>query len=200
MSNKFSDSNSQNLIRLKSRRRRKQLGRLKRERASAIIADKITSANFFQRVSHIGCYLSIGDEVDTSAIISRAWRMKKRIFVPLITNSNKMKFRELSANCDARPNRFGIMEPSTGEFISPRQLDIVLTPGAAFDATGNRIGMGGGYFDRTFSFLANRQHFLRPKLIGLAFDCQVVEKIPANPWDIRVFCTITEGGHTNAKD
>ena len=70
-------------------------------------------------------------------------------------------------------------------------LDVVITPLVAFDEYGHRIGMGGGYFDRTFSFLGNRQSWFHPKLVGLAFACQKVEKIQPNPWDIRLFCTIS---------
>jgi 5-formyltetrahydrofolate cyclo-ligase len=68
----------------------------------------------------------------------------------------------------------------------------VLTPLVAFDEQHNRIGMGGGYYDRSFAFLKNRKQLIQPKLIGLAFDCQRVEKITANPWDIRLYSVITE--------
>ena len=118
--------------------------------------------------------------------------MKKKIFAPVITKNNEMLFREVSANSDVLDNEYGIPEPVSGNFLSPRKLDIVITPLLAFDDQRNRIGMGGGYFDRTFSFLSQRSNFVKPKLIGVAFDFQKVEKISANPWDIRVFCTITE--------
>jgi 5-formyltetrahydrofolate cyclo-ligase len=163
-----------------------------RQRASRIITDKIVRANFFQRARTIGCYLPTEVEVDTGPIFLRAWRMKKRIFAPVITKNDGMQFREVSVNSDLLDNEFGIPEPVAGDFVPARKLDIVVTPLVAFDDMRNRIGMGGGYFDRTFSFLGRRECFVRPKLIGVAFNFQKVEKITANPWDIRVFCTITE--------
>jgi 5-formyltetrahydrofolate cyclo-ligase len=192
MSNNSKPPPPQNEIRREAKLKRQNLSADYREHASKIICNKVVRSNFFRRAESIGCYLSNEMEVDTRAIILRAQHMKKRIFAPVITETCLMKFRELSAICDAQQNRFGIMEPVSGEFFSPSQLDIVLTPGVAFDDSGNRIGMGKGYFDRTFSFLATRNEFFRPKLIGLAFECQKVEKITANPWDIRVFCTFTE--------
>ena len=118
--------------------------------------------------------------------------MKKRIFAPVTTETGKLFFRKVSANCDVLRNKYGIPEPRDGALIAPQNLDLVLVPGVAFDYEGNRIGMGGGYFDRTFSFLAARKKFFRPKLVGLAYHCQMFEKIPTNPWDLRVFCTFTD--------
>jgi 5-formyltetrahydrofolate cyclo-ligase len=132
------------------------------------------------------------DEVDTWLLIERAWRMKKRVFAPVVEKNFAMKFCEVTAKSTLVANRYGLPEARDGATIEPRALDVVVTPVVAFDADGNRIGMGGGYFDRTFFFLKNRQHLFHPKLIGLAFACQRVEKIAANPWDIRVFRVIDE--------
>jgi 5-formyltetrahydrofolate cyclo-ligase len=192
MSNESQAALHKSRIRREAIRRRKELDASTRDEASTVIAHKLTSRGFFRRARTIGCYLSIDAEVDTTEIILRALAMKKRIFAPVIEKSLRMCFKEVSANCDVLPNRFGIMEPSSGARMSAHKLDIVVTPCVAFDAMGNRVGMGGGYFDRTFSFQQNRQSYFRPKLIGVAFDCQKVEKITANPWDIRVFCTVTE--------
>ena len=89
-------------------------------------------------------------------------------------------------------NRFGIWQPLSGRSLDVCELDVVVTPLVAFDQNGNRIGMGGGYFDRTFAFLRHRDNWLRPKLIGVAFECQQVEEISPNPWDIRLFRIFTE--------
>ena len=103
-----------------------------------------------------------------------------------------MLFRETLPGTDLVRSDFGLWEPASGTLIDASKLDVVVTPLVAFDVQRNRIGMGGGYFDRTFAFLGGRTHWLRPKLIGVAFECQRVQKITGNPWDIRVFRVLTE--------
>lgn len=131
------------------------------------------------------------DEVATDAIFSRSWTTGKRIFAPLILPGRQMLFREVLRETPLKKNTFGLWEPKSGEFIDPRALDFVVTPVVAFDAKGNRIGMGGGYFDRCFSFLQHREKWLRPKLVGIAFACQEAEQIAPNPWDIRLYRTFS---------
>ncbi len=135
------------------------------------------------------------DEVDTAAIVLRSWRAKKRIFAPVIGLQGIMTFRELLPKSPLMQNSFGLWEPSTGKEISPKKIDTVITPLVAFDDQLNRIGMGGGYFDRCFAFLKHRQNWRRPKLIGIAFACQKAEKIVPNPWDIPLYRVITDADH-----
>jgi 5-formyltetrahydrofolate cyclo-ligase len=182
----------QNEIRNHGRTARSSLSRDERDDASEKIAENVIHSSWFQRSKYVACYLPIPGEVDTWRVIARAWRMKKRIFAPVVKKSGRMMFREITAESDLYMNHYGLYEPSDGESITARKLDIVITPLVAFDSHNHRIGMGGGYFDRTFSFLSHRNTFLRPKLIGVAFACQEVEKIPPNPWDIRLFRVITE--------
>ncbi|MDH3439508.1 MAG: 5-formyltetrahydrofolate cyclo-ligase [Gammaproteobacteria bacterium] len=179
-------------MRRQCRNARASLTEEDRDLKSQLICEKVTSAAWFRRAAYIGCYLPLTDEVDTWAIIARAWTMKKRIFAPVIEKNRQMQFQEIGAETELRRNRLGLLEPQSGDIVSARTLDIVLTPVVAFDPQNNRVGMGGGYFDRTFSFLRHRNRWLHPKIVGLAFACQKVEKIPPNPWDIRLFCAITE--------
>ena len=159
--------------------------------ASDIINQKVVNASWFRRAEHIACYLAAPDEVNTWDIISRGWRMKKRIFCPIVEKKSRMQFREIRQESILRPNRFGLLEPVEGEIVTARMLDIVITPVVAFDDENHRIGKGGGYFDQTFAFLKQRESWFHPKVVGLAFACQKVEEIPPNPWDIRLFCTIS---------
>ena len=132
------------------------------------------------------------DEVDTRPIIARAWRANKRVFVPVTHCSGEMFFREIRTDTTLQRNQMSIWEPVTGEIVAPRALQIVVTPTVAFDRNFNRIGMGGGFYDRCFAFLRHRKHWLRPKLMGVAFKCQEVEKISPNAWDIRLYRIFTE--------
>lgn len=161
-----------------------------------MITDRFLGSRYFLQSDTIACYVSTWDEVDTSAIIERAWRAKKRIFLPVMTAHDHMFFRQTLPGTGLSQNEFGLWEPVSGKVIDARELDVVVTPLVAFDDQNNRIGMGGGYFDRTFAFLARRNHWLRPKLIGVAFECQRVQKIARNPWDIGVFGVFTESGQT----
>ena len=178
--------------RIAGKNARRQLSNAQRDKYSDAIADRVIRAAWFQRASYVGCYLPTIDEVNTWEIIARAWLMGKRVFVPVVEKKQKMQFRELTPETDLRPASWGLLEPSDGEIASARMLDVVITPVVAFDKDNHRIGMGGGYFDRTFAFLRHRSNWRRPRLIGLAFDCQQVEKIRPNPWDIRVFTIVTE--------
>lgn len=179
-------------VRNASRAARAGLSAAERELASKNIADAVVRSSWFRRSRFIACYLPMPEEVDTWMLIGRAWRMKKRIFAPIIEKNFTMRFREITAESELAVNWYGLAEPTHGQFISPRKLDLVITPVVAFDAKCNRIGMGGGYFDRAFAFLRHRKYLLRPKLVGVAFTCQRVEKIAPNPWDIRLFRVVDE--------
>lgn len=183
-------------LRREMRARRAGLDDETRERASRRIAGTVVHAGFFSRARSIACYLPMGEEVDTWPIIARAWRRKKRIFVPLTVRDRVLIFREVTPDSDLVHNEWGLLEPASGDVIEPKKLDLVLAPLVAFDGERHRIGMGGGYYDRTFAFMHERRRRFRPKLVGLAFDCQRTEKIVVNPWDITLHRVITESGPT----
>ena len=156
------------------------------------ICHRFLNSGLFFRAKNIACYLSTANEVDTSLIFERAWKAKKRIFVPIVEKRSKMRFVQIKRNTRLERNQNGIWEPVSGNGISRAELDVVVTPLVVFDRKLNRIGMGGGYFDRYFSFLKCNRKWFRPKLVGFAFECQKVEQIGPNPWDIRLYRVITE--------
>ena len=168
------------------------MGDVDRADASRKINERFLNSRHFLGSNTIACYVATWDEVDTNSIIERAWRANKRVFAPVISAPGEMTFTQLLPETTLVRNRFGLWEPVSGIQIEPSDLDVVATPLVAFDHQCNRIGMGGGYFDRTFAFLRGRHSWLRPKLIGLAFDCQKVEKITPNPWDIRLYRVFSE--------
>jgi 5-formyltetrahydrofolate cyclo-ligase len=174
-------------LRSRALKARRSMSDSAREIASQIICDKVLRSRHFLAAKNVGLYLPMRDEVDPSEIIERAWRANKRVFCPVIGANGQMNFHYLGRDTALLRNSFGIWEPVNDQIISPRQLDIVITPLVAFDKNRNRIGMGGGYFDRCFAFLRHRKNWLRPKLIGVAYGCQKVEKIQPNPWDIRLY-------------
>ena len=175
-----------------AKRKRADLQAADRASASRRICDRFLNSRYFLSSHSIACYIASANEVDTAAIIERAWRAKKRVFVPVVHSNGNMSFCRLRADTNLVRNRFGLWEPENAPAIRSKSLDVVVTPVVAFDRQCNRIGMGGGYFDRTFAYLHNRKFWHRPKLVGLAFDCQEVEKISPNPWDIPLSCVLTE--------
>lgn len=93
-----------------------------------------------------------------------------------------------------KPNQYGISEPDIpiSHQLKPIELDIVLMPLVAFDLNGNRLGMGGGFYDRSFSFLMRRKSNKKPRLIGVAYDFQEIETLDSDSWDVPLDAVVTE--------
>jgi 5-formyltetrahydrofolate cyclo-ligase len=185
-------TNAMNELRSNALRARREMNVEERAIASQIICDKVTRSRDFLSAKFVACYLPMPDEVDVRLVIERGWRANKRIFVPITHNSGEMFFREIRPDTTLVRNSMSIWEPESGDSVSPRALQLVVTPTVVFDSSNHRIGMGGGYYDRCFSFLRHRRSWLKPKLVGVAFNCQKVEKISPNIWDIRLYRTISE--------
>lgn len=165
-----------------------------RANLSAAIQRRFLRSRLFFASTRLGCYIAMDDEVDTSLIIERAWRAGKALYVPVTGRHGSMDFVRLDRDSKLERKALGVWEPAGGEAISSRELDVVVTPLAAFDCERNRIGMGGGFFDRHFAYLMNRDVWLHPKLVGLAFACQRVEPIDKDVWDVSMYRVIDENG------
>ena len=117
--------------------------------------------------------------------------LKKRgfcVYLPILAGE-KLKFAKIGKYF--KKNRFGINEPINTPLMGAHQMDLILMPLVGFDKYKNRLGMGGGFYDKTLSFQKNRLNYRVPKLFGLAFDCQEVEQLDKMPWDIPVDGIIT---------
>jgi len=185
-------THSSNELRERGQTARNEIPEELHSKYSLRICYRFLNSGLFFRAKNIACYLASRSEVDTSLIFERAWRAKKRIYVPIIEKHGQMRFVQIKRNTRLERNHFGIWEPVSGTDISSTELDVVVTPLVAFDEKLNRIGMGGGYFDRYFSFLKSNQQWLKPKLVGFAFECQKIEKIAPNHWDIPLYRVLTE--------
>ena len=187
-----SSAQSQSVIRAEAKRKRAQLSSEQRQEASNKIAEKLFATALFRRSNNIACYVSMETEVSTWPIIERAWQQNKRIFAPITEKNFVMQFRQFDDESELFTNSFGLREPRHGRPARIDEFELVIVPLVAFDSHRNRIGMGGGYYDRALSFFADNTEITKPALIGLAFDCQKVEVILPNPWDIRLFQVYTE--------
>jgi 5-formyltetrahydrofolate cyclo-ligase len=180
------------------RRRRRALTRAERAVCAGRAAHHLSTTSLFLRSQRIACYLAHEGELDPSPLMSRAWTLGKTVYLPVLRflGGPHLWFAPYRAGDDLRPNRFGIPEPvqPSSEMVRARDIDLMLMPLVAFDARGNRLGMGGGFYDRTLSFLWHHRHRHRPRLVGLAYDFQQVPELTVFPWDVPLQGIVTESG------
>lgn len=163
--------------------------------AAAKAAAKILSAHeFFKKNSNIAIYLARDDEFEAKPIIEEIWRAEKKCFLPVLSQVREkvLDFARYESNDVLQPNRYQILEPKNTESIATGNLDVVLMPLVGFDLRGNRLGMGGGYYDRTFEFLLGKKYLAKPLLIGLAYALQQVDELPRDNWDVPLDGILTE--------
>jgi len=146
------------------------------------------------RGQRIAAYLTNDGEIDPLPLLEHLWSSGKQIYLPVLVpfSPQKLWFARFDRNDMLAINRFGIAEPVKRELIKPCALDLVLAPLVAFDTAGHRIGMGGGFYDRTFAFLQRRQYWRKPVLFGLAYEFQKQARIKPNEWDVPLGAIATE--------
>lgn len=150
----------------------------------------------FRQSQRIAFYYAMRGEMDSTPILQLALQAGKSTYLPILSHypANRLWFAPYSHSKKFTINCFGIPEPrfKHRQLIKPWALDMVFVPLIAFDRMGHRIGMGGGYYDRTFAYRKLRSQLQGPKLIGLAHEFQLVSKLSTNPWDIPLDAVITE--------
>ena len=151
---------------------------------AALVCEKASRLDAFQRAENIFLYLATGSELCTTRLLSIARRMGKKILLPRVLDGEIMEAALLDGQ-GLREGAFHIWEP-VGPSVT--NIDIAFVPGTVFDKNRNRIGYGKGYYDR---FLQKHSGIYK---VGLAYDCQVVENITADPTDIPMDILLTEMG------
>jgi 5-formyltetrahydrofolate cyclo-ligase len=184
-------------LRRQLRARRRAVAPAERRRAARHLAWRVESAGWLRAGGRLGLYLALPEEIDTAALLARALARHCRVFLPRVIDyrRHRMRFLPLSparSGTGLRRGRYGILEPGDGIPVNVRRLDVLLMPLVGFDAQGNRIGMGKGFYDRALAFRRLRRTVARPLLVGLAFECQRVDALPARPHDIPLDWLVTE--------
>jgi 5-formyltetrahydrofolate cyclo-ligase len=154
---------------------------------------RLWSLPILARARNLALYLPVGGELDCTPLAVQAWQRGRAVFLPVITGAT-LRFAPFNPESELQPNCFGIPEPATSvrHWRTARQLDVIVAPLVAFDFQGHRLGMGGGYYDRTLAFLMRRPCSRRPHFVALAFEMQRTSTVPSDPWDVCLDAVVTE--------
>lgn len=171
--------------------RRESLSTAEVEEKSRAITFRLLAMPVFQQAKTVMAYIQFRREVQTTAIIAAALQAGKRVAVPVTDTVGKRLIPSLLCDPerDLAPGAYGILEPKP-EAIRPLvagEIDLVLVPGVVFDLHCNRIGYGGGYYDRFLPSTGKNCCWL-----ALAFELQLVERIPVEEFDLPVHMVVTE--------
>ena len=188
----WSSGLSRTELRQALRKRRQALGAEEQAEAAKGLLQQLLKRADYRNSQSIALYLAHDGEISPEHVARDAWEQGKQCFLPVLDPNDKsrMLFQAYHSDTVLVANRFNISEPelNLAECIDPEKLDLVLMPLTGFDARGGRLGMGGGFYDRTFSFVGENCTLM---LLGLAHECQRVAKMPVAEWDVPVQGVIT---------
>ena len=174
------------------------LGPAERAAAEHAIRATLVRLGVFHRGAHVAVYVPMRGEVDLRPCLGVARRHGSHLYVPRVVSRRRrqMLFAPWTEGGTRRTNAFGILEPGSAAGARPViGLDAVVLPLVGFDSSGNRLGMGAGFYDRALRRRLDRSvTWRRPRLIGVAYACQQLPVIPASPWDVPLDLVVTERG------
>ncbi len=154
--------------------------------ASSQIVGNFQRLNAFPTASTVALYKSIHGEVDLESLFSICWNAGKRTCIPLFNAQAKLyEMAEVTAETPYSIGHYGIREPRSASLLPMDQVDLIAVPGVAFDRAGNRLGRGGGYYDRLLNGFSG-------VAAAVTFDFQILTKVPAEMHDKPVDHLVTE--------
>lgn len=163
---------------------------------SAALRSLVEARREYQLATHVAAYIAIRGEIDLAPLIKSGFSGGKQFYLPVLRGS-AMYFAPWSPDKPLEKKGFGLLEPDAdpANYISPSQLDLVLTPLVVFDDKCNRIGQGGGFYDRTFAHKIGGPgsgDVARPVLLGVAHDSQREPLLQPESWDVPLDLIVTE--------
>lgn len=183
-------------LRRKLRQSRRQLSPAQQRHAARRLYRQLSHHPLFRRARHIALYLPNDGEIDPRLLLRAAQRRGKATYLPVLNPwpRTRMVFQRIEPGERLRRNRFGIFEPVIRTARQRRvwALDLLLMPLVGFDGNGGRLGMGGGFYDRSLAYRARRKKSHKPTLLGLAHECQRVDRLPLESWDVPLLGTVTD--------
>lgn len=185
-------------LRRRLRHARRQLTPAQQRLAARRLYRQLAQHPWFRRARHIALYLPNDGEIDPRLLLHAAQRRGKATYLPVLNPwpRTRMVFQRIEPSERLRRNRFGIPEPMIRAARQRRvwALDLLLMPLVGFDGNGGRLGMGGGFYDRSLAYRAMRKKSHKPTLLGLAHECQRVDRLPLESWDVALQATVTDQG------
>ncbi|MBA6364857.1 5-formyltetrahydrofolate cyclo-ligase [Colwellia sp. BRX8-4] len=182
---------TRDVLRQEIRYQRSLLSADQQAEQSLLLSKRLIKEQVVKGVKHIAIYLANDGELNTQPFIDWCWQNNITVYLPVIHpfSKNNLLFLKYAETSILVKNKYGILEPKLNvqDIITVAQLDIIFTPLVAFDRYGNRLGMGGGFYDRTLSawhIQYQQNKHAKPLPVGLAHDCQKVNTIPFESWDI----------------
>ena len=178
------------LIRKEILKKRDDIPREVKSKKNSLIKQKLFSQPEFVKAKSVFFYASFRSEVETLSMIKESIEMGKIAVLPKVDkNEHKLKLYEIKDVVELTPGYMGIPEPSQGDdrLVNIGEVDLVIIPGAAFDYSGNRLGYGGGYYDILLS-----ESMKKIPIIALAYEEQIVDKIPSAAHDVKVDMIVTD--------
>jgi len=180
-------------LRSAMRKARQNLGAAQREQAASHCARLACALPALRRARSIAAYMAHRGEMSCEPIIEWALGRGVNVLLPVVAG-RRMRLAPLLPGETLAPNRWGILEPEwrPGRWVSARRPTVVLLPLVAFDSSGNRLGQGGGYYDRAFAHRNSGGNWRRPMLVGLAYEFQRAGELNAKPTDVPLDAVVTE--------
>jgi 5-formyltetrahydrofolate cyclo-ligase len=176
------------------RAQRKALSPEQRQAAAQRVAGFIANAVHLYPKQRVAIYSPLPDELDTQPLLELLKRHRCDIYLPRLIDLRRKRMRFFPLAAAMKPNLLGILEPEGARWIGARWLDLVFVPMVGFDMTGMRLGMGAGYYDRAFAYRRWRQTWRGPKLIGVAYAFQHIDRIEAAAHDVLLDAIATDEG------
>lgn len=183
-------------LRRRLRAQRRALSADAQQRAALELATQLAATRWFRASRQVAAYIVNDGEIDPAAAVDRLRRARRQLYLPVLSPlpHDRLWFARFDADTPLTRNRLNIWEPLAAprELRRARALDLILLPLVAFDGTGNRLGMGGGFYDRSLAFLRGRRHWRRPYIVGLAHEFQRVRSLTPDPWDVPLDGIVTD--------
>jgi 5-formyltetrahydrofolate cyclo-ligase len=180
-------------LRQQLRHTRRSLSHRQQHQAATSIDRHIANSGLLLKHRDIAFYLANDGEIDPAPLLLRAHRLGIRCYLPVLAPNNRLWFIRYRPGDKLNKNRYGIAEPFLRKrHRKPWSLGLVLLPLVGFDRQGGRMGMGGGYYDRSLHRIGTLPAMNRPRLIGLAHQCQEVPKLELESWDIPLSQVVTD--------